>query len=933
MVHGSFTTFSSMRDYLAKTVILFFCSIGGIFGLYAQQLAQLPVTIEADSLSFPEFVERINQQHRLRWYYDPQWVDTLVISAAAADQPLESLLAEVLAGTDLHVLYLAPDRIILSKGIRISQRFPGLETRAGSAPPEETVFDQTPQADNSILQNPEYKTFIIGTTGTSQQGKAAIQGFIRDQETGESLEGVTIRVVEGPQGTLSNEFGYYTLSLAPGIYRLQYQYVGKRNTIRNIDLRGPGKLDVELEEEVVSLQEVVISGEKSAVENVQTGLARLDVRELSIVPTVLGEADLLKIALTLPGVSNVGEGSSGFNVRGGATDQNLITLDDAVIYNPNHLFGFFSAFNPDVIKGASLYKSGIPAQYGGRSSSVFDVDIREGNNKAFSAGGGIGPVTGRLTLEGPLGRPSSSYILGLRSTYSDWLLDLLDDPALNNSTGSFSDVIGKVSYWLNDDHALEISGYHSRDRFRLNADTLFQYSNTSASLRWRHHYNSALYGVLSAHYSGYAYDIESKASAPNAFGLAYQVQQFNLKGDWTYQFNGNLRAMAGVSSILYHLDPGERKPLGDSSTVSALQISKEKGWENAFYLAGEWNISTRLAMTGGLRLSLFSSLGPATVYRYAPGFSKQENTVIDSSRYTGNQWIKTYGGPEPRLSLRYKLNEGLAVKVSFDVNRQYIHMLTNSVAISPTDTWRLSNTHIPPQLSQQVAAGIYQTFAQAGWDLSLEGYFKTVDQVLEYKDGAELLLNRTPETEVIPAYSRNYGVEVLIKKRAGRWNGWLSYTYSRAMVRDLGTHPEEKINQGAYFPSSFDKPHNLALVSNLKFNRRINLSVNYTFFSGRPTTLPVSRFSFNGTDYAYFSDRNRFRIPDYHRLDLALNIEGNHKVNKAIHSSWSLSIFNVLGRENAYSVFARQESGKIAVYQLSVFARPIPTLTYNFQLR
>ena len=900
----------------------------------SQERADVNITAHFEYSPLSKVISRLEAQYPITFYYQSSWIDSIYVNIHADQLPFEKFIEDLMEETQLN-FHLQGNRVILlPHDISIIEQFPGLKQDPLLADqPDLSIFSIRKEDDGEGQLGPENRTFTIGELGADSTQTVIIEGYIKDYQSGDGLEGASVVIEAIAKGSLTNEIGYYALELPPGNYQLKYQYVGKKSTNRKIELRGSGRLDVELEEEVVSLAEVVISSEKSQIENIQTGISKLNVQELSIIPTVLGEADLLKIALTLPGVSNVGEGSSGFNVRGGATDQNLITLDDAVIYNPVHLFGFFSSFNPDVIKGANLYKSGIPARYGGRSSSIFNVGIRDGNKKRFDLSGGINPITGRITVEGPIGTNSGSYILGLRSTYSDWLLNVLDDPSLKNSTGSFYDLITKVNYWINDKNTIELSGYNSTDRFKLNADTLYQYHNSSASVKWRHQYNSRLFGIVNLNFSNYGYDIESKGSAANAFKLDYAIQQFKLKAEWEYTVGAELKINAGISSIFYELDPGSRTPLGDSSTVLLSELALEKGLENAIYLDSEWNISARFGMAMGLRFSSFSRLGPGTVYRYDASFPKSEGAIIDSSQFSSGQFFKTYAGPEPRIALRYKLNEGLAVKLSYDLSRQYIHMLTNTVSISPTDTWRLSGEHIKPQLAHQLALGLYKSFPNSGWELSLEGYYKTIANVLEYKDGAELLVLSSPETEVIPADLQAYGTELFIKKGIGRWNGWLSYTWSRSLLKDKGVFREEKINNGNRYPSNYDKPHQLVLVSNYKFNRRVNFSLNYTYQSGRPTTLPVSQFNFNGINYAYFSERNQFRIPDYHRLDIALNLEGSHKLNKLVHSSWSLSVFNLLGRENAYSVFARNDDGNIGVYQLSIFARPIPTITYHFKLK
>nr|MBX2843893.1 TonB-dependent receptor plug domain-containing protein [Flammeovirgaceae bacterium] len=648
---------------------------------------------------------------------------------------------------------------------------------------------------------------------------------------------------------------------------------------------------------------------------------------------VMGEADIMKIALTLPGVQTVGEGASGFNVRGGGTDQNLILINDVPIYNTNHLFGFFSAFNPEVISSANLYKSGIQANYGGRISSVFDVALRDGNKKDFSIKGGISPITGKVTIEGPLKKDTSSFVLGVRSTYSDYIFSLLDDPNLRNSQASFSDFITKFNFKLDEKNTLILSGYHSRDNFSLNSDSVYQYYNSNAAIQWRHNFNNKLYLVTSGSYANYSYNLTSDQVPINAFEMDYEINHTNFKSEVNYFPNSKNNFRMGITSTLYNLNPGQGRALGDSSLVTEVLLDRENGLESAIYFGNEFEVNPRLSIYAGIRLSMFNLIGPGKSYVYQPGSPLEPEFIADTLNYSKGEMIKTYAGPEYRFSARQKLKDDLSVKFSYDRTRQYIHMLSNSVSISPTDTWRLSNAHIRPQIGDQVSLGLYKTVFGKGIEISLEGYYKQIQNVLEYKDGASLLLNEVLETDVINSEGKAYGVEFMIKRDIGKVSGWLSYTYARSFVQANGAYPVEQINQGEFYPSNFDKPHNLVIISNYKFNRRVNLSLNINYSTGRPATFPASKYTFNNQPILLYTERNQYRVPDYFRMDLAVNFEGNHKVKKRVHGSWSFSVYNLTGRSNAYSVYFLSEGGNINGYQLSVFANPIPTITYNFHYR
>ncbi|MEL7531691.1 MAG: carboxypeptidase-like regulatory domain-containing protein [Bacteroidota bacterium] len=890
-----------------------------------------------DKLLYEAILE-LETQYPIQFYFAPQWIDSVFVSHEAKAQALDPFLKALLAETALSY-YREGGSIILTQQTKIlplvASPIPSPKAASSAEEIESALFDREeegPAEEN--LFSLETQLFEIGEEAKSQPNtKVKLYGYLKDINTGQALVGASV-FKEGPVvGTLTDDFGYYVISLPPGTYEIQYRYAGRKDTRRQIALYTDGQLDVEMEEKIVALKEVQITSERSQVESVQTGVAKINIQTIQTTPTLLGEADVMKIALTLPGVQSVGEGSSGFNVRGGGTDQNLITIDDGVIYNPSHLFGFFSAFNPDVIKSADLYKSGLQAQYGGRVSSIFDVAIRDGNKKGFTMSGGISPLTSKLTFEGPIKRDTSSYIVGLRSTYSNWLLGLLDDPTLNNSSAFFADGIARVNHQFNEKNSVSLSLYRSQDEFSLNADTVFQYQNTSATLGFRHLFSNSFSSLFAVSVSQYEYEVESDRIASNAFNLDYGINQYSVSTDFDYYPASKHHIRFGAKLIGYDLNPGSYLPLGEQTARQAVNLPSERGIEGALYIGDEWNISPRFAVYGGLRFSAYALVGQGSVFNYADGLPREPEFIVDTTFYGANEIIQPYLGPELRLSGRYKLNTDLALKFSFDRTRQYIHMLTNSVAISPTDTWRLSNTYLPPQIGDQIALGLYYNIPQKGLEFSVETYYKRLVNLLEYKEGADLLVNEVIETDVINALGQNYGVEFLFSKKTGKLTGWFSYTYSRAFVQTQSPFQSEQINRGEYYPSNFDQPHKFTLISNYKFSRRLNFSFNVTYNTGRPTTLPIAQYQFNGTVIPFFADRNQFRIPDYFRIDLGLNIEGDHRVEKLLHSSFSFSVYNLTGRNNAYSVFSRIERGNIQTYQLSVFSRPIPTLTYTFEFR
>ena len=901
------------------------------------QTGDVRITADYSQLPFQEAVSDLEKRYPIRFYFSPEWMDTVNVSVTANEVILPVFMDQLLRNTNFKYYVHNNNRIILTRDYEIVK-----DISANFNDPDRVVEEEEEDASLEIfeplvleekaseLSNLENKLFIIGDPQNRSSGNTAtLSGYVKDIKSGEGLVGASVFKPEPLVGTNTDPFGYFVLNLPKGEHTLVFKSVGMKDTRRRVMIYGDGRLDVEMIEDIISLNEVVVLGEKDNVESIQTGLVKLSIKEIKSIPTILGEADVMKIVLTQPGVQSVGEGASGFNVRGGATDQNLILLDDVLIYNPNHLFGFFSAFNPDVLKSTSLYKSGIQSQFGGRISSVFDVSLRDGNKKKFTVSGGVSPVTGRVTVEGPIKKDTSSFIVGVRSTYSNWVLNLIDIPELENSEGGFSDFVTKINHQINEKNDVTLSAYHSRDRFKLNSDTLFNYYNTTATFNWRHSFNPKLFGVFSASYSNYLNKFESKKDTTNAFESEYSIDQTNLKLDFNY-FLDKHDIKFGVSSIFYKLLPTNIIPFGDASVVDELNIPEEQAIETALYVGDEFTITRRLSVYGGLRVSFYQQRGPGNSFVYDPGFSKSVETITDTVQFASGENMETYWGPEYRFSMRYKLLPDVSVKLSYDRTRQYIHRLTNTVAVAPTDSWRLANTHLPPQIGDQISAGLYKSFL-AGYEISVEGYYKWMQNLLEYKDGAQLILNEAVETDVISASGRSYGVEFLMKKNRGKLNGWISYTYSRVFLDAEARFSEEVINRGQEFPASYDKPHNLSVVANYKFSRRANFSMNFTYSTGRPVTFPITKYEFRGNVYAAFSERNQFRIPDYMRLDIALNLEGNHKIKKLAHGSWSLSVYNLTGRNNAYSVFSRTDGDNIEVFQLSVFDQPIPTITYNFK--
>ena len=912
----------------------------GLFLLFQAALGQAvpekKFTGSFSGISFTQFARQIESESAYRFYFDPATMDSLTVNLQAQNQPLPALLDRLFQGTPYSYAIDGEQRVFTAKGIVLRTELPAgyfsREAEAGATDEDLPDFLAGKEKEKKRV-NDESRLHEVGTkTATLRPGSANLAGTIVDAKTGEPVIGAVV-LVESPWTAAStNQFGYYSITLPRGRHELKVKSIGMRNTKRQIMLYNDGKLNIELQEDVVALKEVNIEAEKAAnVTGLQMGVEKLDIKTLKQVPTAFGEADVLKVMLTLPGVKSVGESSTGINVRGGAVDQNLILFNDATVYNPSHLFGFFSAFNPDVLKTVELFKNSIPAKYGGRLSSVLEVTSRDGNKKNFSGSGGIGPITGRLTLEGPIIKDKTSFLIGGRSTYSDWLLRRLPSPTLRNSTASFYDLNASLSHEINDKNSLHLTGYLSDDRFKLGLDTLYNYRNENASLKWNHIFQNNLYATFTAGFSRYQYGVTSDKIPTNAYRLDYDLNQTSFKADFSYFPISNHSIDFGVSTIRYKMHPGRFQPLSPESLITPNVVQPEQAMESAIYLSDKFDMNARLSLYVGLRYSFYHYLGPQDVISYATDLPKTENTMVDTLSYGAGKSINTYHGPEYRLALRYSLSDNSSVKLSFNRMRQYLHMLSNTAMISPTDIWKLSDPHLKPQIGDQYAIGYFKNLKNNTIETSVEAYYKTMENFLDFRSGAVLLLNHHIETDVIPAEGRAYGVEAMVRKSVGKINGWVSYTYSRSLLRTNDLVTSEVINRGEYYPSNFDKPHDFTLVSNYRFSRRFSTSLNFTYSTGRPITLPLAKYELGGTKRLYYSDRNQFRIPDYYRVDFAMNIEGNHKIRKLAHSSWTLAVYNLTGRKNPYSIFFIAQDGVIKGYKLSVFGQPIPTITYNFK--
>ncbi len=684
-----------MRHNIYRCVLFIGCLLFSGALTWGQSTDTTRISGQFEGIPFSQFVREVEAQTAYHFFYNPRQTDSVTVRVKASNQPLRSVLQEIFRGSAFFFAIDAKQRVFISAGRVIQTDLPigffeeGGEGANGGDEALAGYLGQEEKAKETI--SAENKLYEVGNkTAEIKAGNANLAGHIRNMASGEPVVGAVVYIENPRIGVSTDQFGFYSITLPRGRHELKIKSIGMKDSKRLLVLYSDGKLDIELEDDVIPLREVVIESEKDRnVSSLQMGVERLDIKTIRQVPTVFGEADILKVVLTLPGVKSVGESSTGLNVRGGATDQNLILFNDATIYNASHLFGFFSAFNPDVVKNVELYKSGIPSRFGGRLSSVLDITTRDGNKKKFSGTGGIGLITGRLTLEGPIIKDKTSFLIGGRSTYSDWLLRQLPNKTFKNSRASFYDINAHISHDFNDKSSLYLTGYFSQDRFRLQNDTVFGYSNQNASLKWKYIFNNKLYTVLTGSFSRYQYSVTSEYNEVNAFRLKFDINQSQFKADFNYYPTSKHTIDFGISSILYKLFPGSYQPLGGESKVSPDVVAGEQALESAIYVGDRFDISPRFSLQFGLRYSLYNYLGPKDVYRYPIGLSREEGNIQDTVTYRSGKVVNTYQGPEYRFSARFTLTENSSVKASYNKMRQYIHMLSNTTAMSPTDIWKL----------------------------------------------------------------------------------------------------------------------------------------------------------------------------------------------------------------------------------------------------
>lgn len=769
------------------------------------------------------------------------------------------------------------------------------------------------------------------------QEKYTLSGIISDKSSNETLIGVNILFPEGQTGTITNEYGFYSITLPEGTYKLVISYLGFQNIVEIIELTSNMTKDFSLLEATESLDEVVITEdiEKLNIRKPQMSVNALSAKTIKQIPVVLGESDVIKAITLLPGVTSAGEGASGFNVRGGAADQNLILLDEAIVYNSSHLFGFFSVFNPDAIKDLRLYKGGIPARYGGRVSSVLDIYQKEGNSNEFHANGGVGIVSSRLLVEGPIKKQKGSFLLGGRASYAHLFLPLFDI----GNVAYFYDLNTKISYKLNQNNSIYLSGYFGRDVFSINDSFENTYGNSVLNFRWNHLFSDKLFSNLSLIYSDYYYGLNLEFVG---FDWNSGIRNFNIKYDLKHYLTDKVKLQYGLNSIYHKFNPGEIEPSNNTSGINPQKLIDKYALENALYFDVEHQLTDKLTASYGLRYSNFLRLGQDELNIYendeAVIFNEQlqiyeKAEPIGTETYNRSDVIESFNNLEPRLSLAYQLDNKSSVKASYNRMTQYLHLLSNTSSPTPLDVWTPSGKYTKPQILDQYAMGYFRNFSNNRYSLEFETFYKTVQNRIDYIDGADLIANDAIEQVILNGRARAYGLELLLRKNEGRFTGWLAYTLSKSEQQTEGRTPNETgINNGEWYNTPFDKTHDISFTGSYELNKKWTFNANFLFQTGQPVTYPNGQYEYNGIRIPSYSNRNEFRLPTYHRLDISANYTPKPNKTKGFTGQWVFGIYNIYNRRNAASITFRQnrDTSRNEAVRLAIFG-VVPSVSYNFK--
>lgn len=886
--------------YLFVVVFLLLATLIGNRG-FAQNVRNKVISADFQGVALSEVLKQLSDEHSILFYYSPEWLSSITVTKSFKNETLENVLKDILGPYSIDFAFYGTKKIILLKD-------PGLLY----APRD---------LSNLIL--------VGDTTLTITGERATISGKVVSGKTGEPIPSTQILVENISKSTLTDLEGMYSLQLPTGFHQISFQYIGFEPTDFPIKVFGNGTLDIELLEHPIRLEEVVVEGQGSTdVSSTFSGRSQINISVLKKMPSSLGEIDILKSLTMMPGVNSASEGNNGFSVRGGSQDQNLILLEGAPVFNSAHLLGFYSIFNSDAIGGAVLYKGNIPANFGGRSSSVLTITQKEASQEEYSGTGGIGLISSRLNLEGPIIKNKASLLVSGRSTYSNWILKRVNNPEIRNSEAAFYDLSAKLTIKPTEKDKLTISSYYSHDDFQFYSDTSLGWNNLLLSVNYFRVHNKSLLSSININKSKYNYNMIYSDSS-FGFNAGYEIDYTDFSYNIAYEFLSH-KINSGIQMGYYVMDPGHKEKYSQESQIVPVSLEKDNAIEISPYISDEWAVNSNLSITIGFRYNHYLKIGPYKEYIYDPNRPKSENSIIDSISWKKGKVAYDNGGLEPRLSARYVLNPVSSIKASISRMRQNIHLISNTVSPQPIDVWKLSSNYLRPQFSDMASIGYFRETPDKSYKYSAEAYYKLMHNIVEYKNGAELLNNKFIEADLVQGKGNAYGLELLLEKTKGRLTGWTSYTYARAFSHVDSEFSSERINEGEVYPTNFDKPHTFNLILNYVISRRYSISSNFLYSTGRPVTGPTDWYFVDNVPILNYDKRNQYRMQDYHRLDFAINISTNHKKNKAWEGSWSLSVYNLYGRKNPYSIFFKIENQALKAYKYSIIGTPIPSITYNF---
>jgi hypothetical protein len=893
------------------------------------------VSVRLTNATFDALADLIFREAHVRIYYQESWVKDLIININEEKITARAAVQAALKNTNLNVSDWNGG-LILTPGEGLPTSLPEYEKTLLPAPGSAREDQSLTQSEARYLTGRKAdvtQSVRIGNNGkTGTKGTATIRGRITEQQTGEPVIGATMYIDELKSGITSDQNGYVSMVVKPGTYTAVFAFVGLERKKLQLEVLSDGDFTIEMKKSVILMKEVVVMGDREMnIRYSDAGLEKISAKAIKEIPTLMGERDILKVSQMLPGIVTVGEGSSGLNVRGGNYDQNAFFINKIPIYNTSHLFGFFPAFNADIVRDFSIYKGHIPCQYGGRLSSVFNIIARQGNRKRFSLRGDVSPYAASLLVEGPLKKDVSSFMVSGRYLYSDWILRQIDDPVIRNSKAGFSDFSASWNYDFKKSQ-LFVFGYYSHDDFQLSDLNRYNYDNAGASARYNHNFTSSVRGEFVVAAAQYSFSTVDQQVEDLAYKQDYRIGDYRFTADFTHDLSVKNTLEYGAGLTFYKLDRGAVEPYGITSTRVPVELGREQGTESAVYISDRYDVLPWLNIDAGFRLTLYNPLGPGTVYTYQDGMPTTDQFIEDTLYYGSGEAIKWYFEPDIRLALNMTTDENGSVKVAYNQMHQNMFLLNNTIALSPNSQWILSDYNLSPAVTNQVSAGVFRTFPKSGWESSIEAYYKQTSNYPEFKDGADFLDNPLIEASVLPGNQKAYGIEFLLRRSGRKLEGWLAYTWSRSIVTVDGAKPWDRINGGEAFPANYDIPNVVNTVVNYHFSRRVTASSVVTYQTGRPVTYPVSVYYINGVPYLNYSKRNEYRIPDYFRIDLSLTVEGNLKKDKLFHNSLIFSIYNVTGRDNPYSVYYMVEKGQVKSYQYSVIGVPIFTITWLFKL-